>query len=755
MAEITTAFNDAFRDFVTDGIPSSGSNKPSKPEIRAIGPLIEEQLDAVAELAVSGIKWLPASVGAIRVRATGNVSIATLINGVVVNGVTLATGEHVFLPYQTTPSQNGLYTVAASVTGVRSTFADAAAELAYIGFPIQGGTVGAGERWTLPLAASAIVVGTTALQFALEGYEPGNSAEVTAARQGLDSLNFSIDAIRNMAFTEFGDGVFDPMTPVYRSGRIGVEAAAFSNAIGHAMPFDWDGTRFDYVKIWVRPYAAPNAMMRVGIWSADKLTLYASGYVLAMRSASPAHIWVKLDRPITTTLTAAGVKYLSVDGIKSETTLKGRIAVYEVHDRVSPNLGTYPLLYTPYTTPSTSLSAWSTWTDSGRTGLTFELYNSEGTAKRGMAKADPRADEIVMTPRLCGIVGTEMNVYLASLVAGRKEKGYHLTGIAAPARQLRERWTMTPTAAIAAGTLTIKILDQDDYSPLDTRTVTVDIVAENAAAAAPRVICAIGDSLTASGQWIQRMLDKSTASANSVKPTFQGTKGSGLVKHEGVGGRRLTHVYQPQTTGLAADNPFVSGINQYFDATYYMSTNPTFVVPAIVIWHLGINESIVQTSETIMLSVARLYCDQLAEMIGVKASANPVVPWSTVSASIKHIVAVPAATGGQDGFGIPTYAGLNYQEGILHRYCHILRNRIIKVFGGSEASGIFLMPWHVTNDPANSYEFVNQAWNVNTARTTDRAQDAIHPIATGLGGYQQFGDSGHAWLNTGVVRGWF
>jgi len=41
MGTIASAFLNAFRDFVANGVPSSGQNEPNKSEIRAIGPIIE------------------------------------------------------------------------------------------------------------------------------------------------------------------------------------------------------------------------------------------------------------------------------------------------------------------------------------------------------------------------------------------------------------------------------------------------------------------------------------------------------------------------------------------------------------------------------------------------------------------------------------------------------------------------------------------------------------------------------------------
>lgn len=189
----------------TDG-PTVSPDNPQKSEIRRLFATIDERVEEIVTtvaadiaeieaLAASGIRW---TTNRIRVRSTGNVNLANgLENGDTLNGVTLATGDHVFLGSQTAPAENGIYTVVASGPASRATFADSAAELANIGFVIQEGTVGIGERWTLPLAAADITVGSTALNFAPHGIEPGYAAELEAARGGEASLSDRLDEIQS------------------------------------------------------------------------------------------------------------------------------------------------------------------------------------------------------------------------------------------------------------------------------------------------------------------------------------------------------------------------------------------------------------------------------------------------------------------------------------------------------------------------------------------------------------------------------
>lgn len=170
-------------------------------QLVASGP-VADALDALQtriENAEVGINKTPYT---IRVRATGNVNLASaLVNGAVINGVTLATGDIFFagsqsagstITYQrgnTNSPANGLYTVVASGAASRSTFADTAAELARIGFSLKEGTVGAGEQWTLALDAADINLGVTPLPFSPSGEQPDFAAELVAARDGETDLS--------------------------------------------------------------------------------------------------------------------------------------------------------------------------------------------------------------------------------------------------------------------------------------------------------------------------------------------------------------------------------------------------------------------------------------------------------------------------------------------------------------------------------------------------------------------------------------
>jgi hypothetical protein len=110
---------------------------------------------------------------AVRVATTGsNVVIATgLVNGTVIDGITLATGDRVLLKDQTAPAENGIYIVAASGAASRSTDFNEVSPVDEINgawLPVQLGTVNAGRVYVEYSVVATL--GTDAINF--EFYNP-------------------------------------------------------------------------------------------------------------------------------------------------------------------------------------------------------------------------------------------------------------------------------------------------------------------------------------------------------------------------------------------------------------------------------------------------------------------------------------------------------------------------------------------------------------------------------------------------------
>lgn len=106
----------------------------------------------------AGLNWKQNVKGA----STANLAVATaLINGLVHDGVTYATGDRILLKNQTTASENGIYVIVAAGAASRATDADTSAEVANAAVRVAQGTTNADTMWQM--VTDNITLGTTAL----------------------------------------------------------------------------------------------------------------------------------------------------------------------------------------------------------------------------------------------------------------------------------------------------------------------------------------------------------------------------------------------------------------------------------------------------------------------------------------------------------------------------------------------------------------------------------------------------------------
>lgn len=153
MATFTEVFAQAWRDFNTANIPSTGIYKPSKTLIRAIGPLLDQYISAL----VSGITPHQA----VQVASTGNL---TLSGEQTIDGV-LTSASDVLVKDNTAGTENGVYTTAAGAWSRRADL-DAGAEFPGATVFVQQGTVNQGRSYTCNNATTP-TLGVTVITFIL------------------------------------------------------------------------------------------------------------------------------------------------------------------------------------------------------------------------------------------------------------------------------------------------------------------------------------------------------------------------------------------------------------------------------------------------------------------------------------------------------------------------------------------------------------------------------------------------------------
>lgn len=388
-----------------------------------------------------------------------------------------------------------------------------------------------------------------------------------------------------------------------------------------------------------------------------------------------------------------------------------------------------------YHAVSTSDPRHSVWsTNTGNPSLAIELLSLTDPAEADTVTAtpalrtnlgldasaapltDPAPYEVIMPPRLFGVVGREMNVYLGEMHSANTRYSYDVSSSPGGfGKQLSECWRNTPGSTASNVQVTFQTLGLENLNVLSSKTVRADVVAAAAPAGATRRILAIGDSTTDAGVWTQRTLDVAAANANSVQPTLMGTRGSGSNKHEGRSGWTIARYFQPSGADVA-ENPFVENDGDKFNMAYYLSSTGQ-AAPAIVNWHLGINDIFSATTDAAVNSVMDTAIDRLNRMIGLTADAT-VGSVKESNASAANLIAVPISPAGmQDAFG----DDYGIEGPTLDRYIRNIKiagYRYIEAYAGHEADKVFLVPWHVAIDPVHGWSRTMQVANQAIPYTT-------------------------------------
>lgn len=122
----------------------------------------------------AGLNWKTRVRGA----STGNLTVASaLVNALVHDGVTYATGDRILLKDQTTASENGIYIIAASGAASRAEDANTSAEIRNMIVGVESGTVSADKIYQL--VTDNPTLGSTSLSFTV--YTGGSTAYTAGA----------------------------------------------------------------------------------------------------------------------------------------------------------------------------------------------------------------------------------------------------------------------------------------------------------------------------------------------------------------------------------------------------------------------------------------------------------------------------------------------------------------------------------------------------------------------------------------------
>ena len=331
--------------------------------------------------------------------------------------------------------------------------------------------------------------------------------------------------------------------------------------------------------------------------------------------------------------------------------------------------------------------------------------------------------ELVMPPYIFGVQGRECNVYLDNLhLADSSEYLHDITSAGGVGTQQQERWTWTPSGALASGSLVVNTHDKRTGSMLATKTANQRAAASSAGTGLTKKVIVIGDSLVGAGAITQTLLDISAGDVMTV--TMLGTQGTAPNKHEGRGGWAIS-------TYVTTGSPFyISGAVNF---PQYL-TNNSIATPDWVLIHLGINDVFGQTSDAAANSTANAAFVNLDILIAsIKAAGAGV--------NVGLMIPTPGSKF-EDAFG-NNYAtgqtGWRFKRNIL-----IWARQLIATYAGQEANRIYLIPSNTALDTVNNMSVAASApVNSRSLVSSTRQSNGVHPSTQG---YQQIADAVWAFL---------
>lgn len=176
---------------------------------------------------VAGLSWKDE----VRVATTANGSISTaFVNGQVIDGITLATGDRILIKDQTTQSDNGIYVVPASGAPTRSGDANIGTELIGSAVYVANGTANAGTRW-VNNNTGTITIGSSNVTFASFG---GGSSYTNGNGLSLTGSTFAVVADTGISVTGSGVAVDGTVVVKKFAANIG-DGATTAIAVTHSL----------------------------------------------------------------------------------------------------------------------------------------------------------------------------------------------------------------------------------------------------------------------------------------------------------------------------------------------------------------------------------------------------------------------------------------------------------------------------------------------------------------------------------------
>ncbi len=236
--------------------------------------------DAATKAYVDAVKTGLDVKDSVRVATTASGTLASAFdNASTVDGVTLATGDRIFLKNQSTASENGIYTVNASGAPTRATDFDASSEVSGGTFTfVEEGTTNADSGWVVTNNGD-VTVGTTGLTFA----QFSGAGQLTAGT-GMTKTGNTIDVVAGNGITANANSVQINTTWAGQAAITTLGTIASGTWQGDTVAAGYGGTG-------ISSYSSGDIMYATGAATISKLSKGTGGQIMKMNSGATAPEW--------------------------------------------------------------------------------------------------------------------------------------------------------------------------------------------------------------------------------------------------------------------------------------------------------------------------------------------------------------------------------------------------------------------------------------------------------------------------------
>ena len=236
--------------------------------------------DAATKAYVDAVKTGLDVKDSVRVATTASGTLASAFdNASTVDGVTLATGDRIFLKNQSTASENGIYTVNASGAPTRATDFDASSEVSGGTFTfVEEGTTNADSGWVVTNNGD-VTVGTTGLTFA----QFSGAGQLTAGT-GMTKTGNTIDVVAGNGITANANSIQINTTWAGQSAITTLGTIASGTWQGDTVGVDYGGTG-------ISSFSSGDIMYATGSTTISKLSKGTGGQFMKMNSGATAPEW--------------------------------------------------------------------------------------------------------------------------------------------------------------------------------------------------------------------------------------------------------------------------------------------------------------------------------------------------------------------------------------------------------------------------------------------------------------------------------